>query len=127
MNLSKKSKLAIAILLFTAAVGVVFYEYVMKPPATIEDREVAMTSEATAIFEKVKSNPSEWQDKVVVISGTVTSTDAAGLSLNENTYCQFKSNTEIPTNKLKVTLKGRIIGYDDLLEELKLDQCIILN
>jgi hypothetical protein len=127
MNLSKKSKLAIAILLFTAAVGVVFYEYVMKPPATIEDREVAMTSEATAIFEKVKSNPSEWQDKVVVISGTVTSTDAAGLTLNENTYCQFKSNTEIPTTKLKVTLKGRIIGYDDLLEELKLDQCIIVN
>lgn len=127
MNLSKKSKLAIAILLFTAAVGVVFYEYVMKPPATIEDRAVAMTSEATAIFEKVKSNPSEWQDKVVVISGTVTSTDAAGLTLNENTYCQFKSNTEIPTNKLKVTLKGRIIGYDDLLEELKLDQCIIVN
>ena len=28
-----------------------------------------------------------------------------------------------PTND--ISLKGRIIGYDDLLEELKLDQCII--
>jgi hypothetical protein len=28
-----------------------------------------------------------------------------------------------PSNN--ISLKGRIIGYDDLLEELKLDQCII--
>lgn len=110
-----------------AAIGVVVFEYVMKPPATIEDREVAITSEAKEIFEKVKRNPAEWQDKVVIISGTVTSADDAGLTLNTNTYCQFKPNTDIPDSKTKVHLKGRIIGYDDLLDELKLDQCIIVN
>ena len=26
-----------------------------------------------------------------------------------------------------VTIKGRCIGYDDLLEELKMDQCIIIK
>ena len=29
--------------------------------------------------------------------------------------------------KQEVSIKGRIIGYDDLLEELKLDKTIIIN
>jgi hypothetical protein len=26
-----------------------------------------------------------------------------------------------------VTVKGRVVGYDDLMAEIKLDQCSILN
>jgi len=27
----------------------------------------------------------------------------------------------------QITIKGRVIGFDDLLEQIKLDQCFILN
>ena len=78
-----------------------------------------------AIFKGLISE--EWQDKIVVVSGEVTNIDEKGIMLSSKIYCQLKQVTDLqkinPSNN--ISLKGRIIGYDDLLEELKLDQCII--
>ena len=68
-----------------------------------------------------------WQDKVVVITGAISGTDEKGVILSSSIFCQLKDATKITDLKIEqtITLKGRVIGYDDLLEELKLDQCII--
>ena len=69
----------------------------------------------------------QWQDKIVVVSGEVTNIDDKGVMLSSKIYCQLKQLTDLQkiNPSSNISIKGRIIGYDDLLEELKLDQCII--
>ena len=47
--------------------------------------------------------------------------------IDNSTYCQLKDKTALGTIKEgeSIAIKGRMIGYDDLLEEVKLDQTII--
>ena len=126
MSLSKKVKISLGVIIALLIVGFISYRYVMKPPMLLEDREISFEGSNQEIFKKVQEKPKEWQDKVVLITGTITSKDEKGFTLSNNIYCQLADKQDIDTNE-DIKVKGRIIGYDDLLEELKLDQCLILN
>ena len=124
MNLSKKSKF-IVLLLAICCLGWITYTYLMKPPATIESKQVAFTGTAAAFSTKIQENTNDWLNKVVVLEGVVTSKDAYGITLNSEVYCQFRETQKTVVEQQNIKIKGRFIGYDDLLNELKLDQCII--
>lgn len=127
MSLSKKSKVIISLLILIAISVVVVYQYSMRPPKKIEAKKVDFTGTSDAFLSKVKEDFSIWQDKVVVLSGTITNNDGKGVTLSDQIYCQFREDVNINSiqNNQEIKIKGRVIGYDDLLEELKLDQCII--
>ncbi len=127
MSLSKKSKIIIALLVTIAISVVIVYQYSMRPPTKIEAKKVDFTGTSDAFLSKVKEDFSVWQDKVVVLSGSITNNDGKGITLSSQIYCQFREDVDIKTiqNNQEIKIKGRVIGYDDLLEELKLDQCII--
>lgn len=127
MNLSKKSKLVISIIFVITIGGFTVYKYSMKPPAKIESKKVDFTGTSEELLSKVQENATEWQDKVVIISGNITSSDEKGVILSSSIYCQLRDTLLAKTlnTNTNISLKGRVIGYDDLLEELKLDQCII--
>ncbi|MEQ6123758.1 hypothetical protein AAON49_06115 [Pseudotenacibaculum sp. MALMAid0570] len=127
MNLSKKSKIILGLLIFVAISVVVVYQYSMRPPAKIETKKVDFTGTSDALLSKVKEDFSVWQDKVVVLTGSITNSDANGVTLSNQIYCQFRDTADVKSfqNNQEIKIKGRVIGYDDLLEELKLDQCII--
>jgi hypothetical protein len=99
----------------------------MQPPTIIENKKIDFTGSSDELLLRITDHTEEWQDKIVVVSGEVTSSDDKGIMLSRKIYCQLKQVTDLqkinPSNN--ISLKGRIIGYDDLLEELKLDQCII--
>ena len=118
MNLSKKNKF-IVFLLAICCSGYVYYTHLMKPPASIESRQAAEFSP------KVQENANEWLNNIVVLEGVVTSKDENGITLNNRIYCQFSTRQKIVVAEQTLQIKGRFIGYDDLLNELKLDQCII--
>lgn len=124
MNLLKKNKF-IVFLLAICCSGYVYYTHLMKPPASIESRQVAFTGTAAAFSPKVQENANDWLDKVVILEGVVTSKDENGITLNNRVYCQFSATQKIVVAEQTLKIKGRFIGYDDLLNELKLDQCII--
>tara|TARA_R110001632_G_scaffold10544_5_gene38943 strand:+ start:20104 stop:20490 length:387 start_codon:yes stop_codon:yes gene_type:complete len=127
MSLSKKSKIAIVVILVIAITSVVVYKYSMLPPAKIESKKVDFTGTSNELLSKIQENAAEWQDKIVVISGKITSVEDKGIILSSSIYCQLRDSTLAKTlnPNSPISLKGRVIGYDDLLEELKLDQCII--
>ena len=76
---------------------------------------------------EIQKDISAWQDNVVVLTGIVTQRDENGITLSSRIYCQFRKdvNTTLIKEYQEIRLKGRVIGYDDLLDKLKLDQCII--
>ena len=127
MNLSKKSKWILNILVLSCIAFYTIYRYAYKPHKTIEKLEIEYDGTSHNFIEKVKEDASIWNNKIVLLSGIITSKEDKGITLNNSIYCQFRE--DVTSSKLKeshpISLKGRVIGYDDLLEELKLDQCII--
>jgi hypothetical protein len=127
MSLSKKSKIAFGVLFIIVIAVFSVYKYSTKPPAEIEERSVDFTGTYKELFREIEINAALWQDKIVLISGEISSLDDKGFVLSKNIYCILKEVSILKkiTSKQNIIIKGRIIGYDDLLEELKLDQCII--
>lgn len=127
MSLSKKSKIFLVFLIISILLAVVVFKNAMKPPAKIETKEAAFSGTSDTFLSKIQENAVIWQDKVIVLQGTITSKDEKGITLSNQIYCQFREDIDVTSlnNNDTIKLKGRVIGYDDLLEELKLDQCII--
>lgn len=127
MSLSKRSSIIMTILVVIAITAFIVYRYAMQPPTTIESKEVDFTGSSDTFLAEIQKDISAWQDNVVVLTGIVTQRDENGITLSSRIYCQFRKdvNTTLIKEYQEIRLKGRVIGYDDLLDELKLDQCII--
>jgi hypothetical protein len=129
MSLSKKIKIAIGIIAFVLITAYVVKSIIYKPHVLIEQQDSVYKGDALDFLKKIKVDTSQWQDKIVELSGKITSKDKQGLMLNTAIYCQLKMMEDLSSlsEGQEVSIKGRIIGYDDLLEELKLDKTIIIN
>jgi hypothetical protein len=89
-----------------------------------EDTAFTVTSEAivTEFTTNAEAANKKYLEKPVAVSGTVTSVKATEVILDNAVNCNFLTAAPIKKDQ-KVTIKGRVVGYDDLLEEVKLDQC----
>lgn len=133
MSLSKKSKKILMIALAVIVVGGVGgYFYLYQSHQTLDDMEVVYKGSADEFQSKMEASADAWSkagDKVIEVTGVITAKDVKGISVNESLYFQLEEDTKTDnlTEDQKVRIKGRIIGYDDLLGELKLDKAIILK
>lgn len=127
MSLSKRSKILIAILVIGLVGGFVAYKIIYKPHPVIENQKAAFVGVADAFKKDVVAQQAKWLNGIVELEGDVTEVDDKGLLLSESIYCQFKNPESLQGIKKgkSIRIKGRFIGYDDLLEEVKLDQCIV--
>lgn len=127
MSLSKRSKIILLIILIGAVAGFAVYKYAMQPPESIESKKVDVTLSSDEFMETIKKDYSVYEDKIVVLTGTISSVDGNSIIIDQQIYCQFKddiSNSSLTADQ-NITIKGHVLGYDDLLEEVKLDECII--
>lgn len=132
MSLSKRNKILLIILGAIIVGGVGGYFYLYQSHKTLDDMEVVYTGSAEEFQSKMETSAETWSkagDKVVELTGVITAKDVQGISVDENFYFQLEEGTKTDnlTENQKVRIKGRIIGYDDLLGELKLDKAIILK
>lgn len=68
----------------------------------------------------------KYLNKAIEVSGRVTQVSKNLLMIDGKVSCQFEISPNVAVNS-QVILKGRLTGYDDLLEEVKLDQCLIIK
>jgi len=128
--MSKKTKVLLFIVL--ALVGVfLMYNYVMKGGArNLEKEKSEFSISGVQIFEDFSTNSElaskKYLNKAVEISGIVTNVNQNVIILDGKVSCQLQvmSNVKLNTN---VIIKGRVTGFDDLVEEVKLDQCLIVE
>jgi hypothetical protein len=123
--MSRKTKIIGASILLFALIGFASVYYVFNGGArnlATEATEFTVTS--TTILAEFTQNPQnkKYLDKAVAISGTVTAVSPTEVTLDGSIICALSAPE--PTIKMdqKVTIKGRVVGFDDLLGELKLDQ-----
>lgn len=133
MSLSKRTKkiiiICIAALILVVGGGLL---YMYKAHESIDDMEVAFKGNSQEFLTKMEGSADEWTtggNKVVELTGVVTGKDLKGVTVNGSIYFQLEEGTKTDnlTEGQKINIKGRIIGYDDILEELKLDKAIILK
>ncbi|WP_299108194.1 hypothetical protein [uncultured Tenacibaculum sp.] len=132
MNFQKKNKKKLLYSLLVLLLGFyLVYNYIIYKPHKVVDKvKSEFVGNASDLLDSIKTQDIKlWLNKIVTIQGKVTSKDDFGIVLNEAIYCQLKKKSNIQSIKAEqsIALKGQIIGYDDLLEELKLKYCIIKN
>ena len=118
-------------LLIIVIVTFLGYHYIYQDHRDIESETAAFTFTAEDITNEFEINPSDaeskYLNKTIIISGIITELNSNQITVNDKVFCQLNKATNILKTNQEVTLKGRFIGYDNLLEEIKLDQCYIIN
>lgn len=130
MKLNKKK--GILVILFILMVAVVFYNYVYQDHRNISAELPSATLTSDEVVLRFKQDLSaaeeDFLDKTIIIKGSVSELNPNNLTLDNMVFCNF--NEEISTT-IKISqnlkIKGRILGYDELLEIIKLDQCLIVK
>ena len=73
----------------------------------------------------VTSATKKYSDKAISISGKVTAVSYSIVTIDQTIICNFKSPDSNIKKEQYISVKGRLVGFDDLMGELKLDQCSI--
>jgi len=127
----KKKVILIFLILILALI--VAYQYIYKAHRDITTEEGSYTITATEIFSEFNTNEkganTKYLDKTIEVTGDLSNIDVATKSIviDGKLFATFKDGvpeTLKPNSKIKI--KGRFLGYDALLEELKMDQCIVI-
>ncbi|WP_203292853.1 hypothetical protein [Luteirhabdus pelagi] len=104
------------------------YFYLFQNHRNIAKETPTITMEASDLLRSFQDFPNhEVLNKTVQVSGLISDIEANAITLNKSVYCVF---SEMPSNlKLEetITIKGRCVGYDELFEQVQMDQCIQIN
>lgn len=128
-----RKKILITIFLFII-IGISAYLYIYKGHRNIESETADYVVTVNELEREFTSNDSlayiKYQDKTIELSARVTSIDKAsnGIVMSEKVFVTFKNR--LPQNIISgktLKIKGRFLGYDELLQEFKIDQSSIVH
>ena len=128
-----KRKLAIGTLILMLLL-VAGYRYVYQQHRDIATEKESFVVSVDSIFSEYQKNEAEadkkYLNKTIVVTGkaSLVNLQTQSIVLDEKLFAVL-SNKISNDIKLKsaVKVKGRLIGYDSLLEQIKMDQCVIQN
>ncbi|WP_460219579.1 OB-fold protein [Psychroserpens sp. MEBiC05023] len=120
----------IALIITVIIIGIVGYNYIYQDHRDVESETAEYTVLATDIAQQFSENLSiadtKYINVTIKISGKVSEIENNTITLEDKVFCQFTNSfNKTVNNDSYLVIKGRVIGYDDLLEQVKLDQCII--
>lgn len=123
----KKIATVILILIVLGGLG---YNYIFRAPLKISDANSEFTVDADQFSKEFTDNLNEaekkYLNKIVSIEGTISEIENESITLNNTVYCKFDMAIQFDKYE-KIKVKGKCIGYDELFEVIKLDQCIVEN
>ncbi|SNR14324.1 hypothetical protein [Tenacibaculum jejuense] len=127
MTFLKKNKKLLIALFLIALVGFGGYLYIFQKPEEVSEIKPSFIGTSKDFISKNSAKITEWNTKIIEITGTISSVSNEGVILDHNVFCQFLEDQKLNTlnENQTITVKGMVIGYDDLLDELKLNQCTL--
>lgn len=119
----------IALLLLVSSGIYFYYGFLFKEARNIESEMPDLSIATTKLLYDYNSNPKKadslYLNKTIEITGKVTKETDSVVILDNAVFCLFIQKIKGNLINNKVTVKGKCIGYDELFEEVKLDQCTI--
>ncbi|MGC6430510.1 MAG: hypothetical protein ACON5F_05670 [Jejuia sp.] len=129
--MKKKASYIIAITTIVLGItGYTIYGYMYKAHRDIasEGIDYNLTSDYLQKAMRVDSTSKKIIDRVIQTEGVITSIEQNSVVINDAIQVNFtKTDISNLQPQTKLTIKGRCVGYDDLLELVKIDQAIITN
>lgn len=117
------------IIFILIAIGIISYKYIYKNHRDIPNENAKYVLKSTDLLNEFITSPTDSEKKylnnTIEVHGIITELNDYDLTLDDKIFCQFSFKIKVDSTSIKI--KGRFIGYDDLLEQLKLDQCTILT
>lgn len=109
---------------------IIGYSYINQSHRDIENENAEFNVNAIDIASYFSENTSlaetKYLNTTIAAKGNITEVNSNSITLSDKVFCQFtKALDTTLKNNTTVNIKGRVIGYDDLLEQVKLDQCSI--
>ncbi|WNH13185.1 OB-fold protein [Thalassobellus suaedae] len=122
----------IIIFIFIILLTIIGYNYLYQDHRDINSEQTDFSLTATTLLNEFSINPNasekKYLNKTIEINGSITEKNSDNLTIDDKVFCLLLNNTQnILENNSPIIVKGRVIGYDDLLELVKLDQCTILK
>ena len=129
MSLLKKNKVVFissAMMVLSVGTGYV-YQYISMSPKDVVEITPEYVGDATEFNFLVTDNLSYWTGKVVQITGKVTELTEYGIVMNGTIFCQFENGDDLQSivENQQINIKGKLVGFDEILMEIKLNQCIL--
>lgn len=130
--MSKKNKIIFTVFAILSLGVFVGYQYIYQEHRDISSEEAKfeitsndLISEYSLSSEKANQ---KFLDKTIIISGILTSVDSDSKTfvIDDKVTCNSVENTNVKIGE-NLAVKGRFIGYDELLEEYRLDECIVIS
>ncbi|HLO74706.1 MAG TPA: hypothetical protein VK164_12270 [Flavobacterium sp.] len=113
--------------------GILLYNYIYKEHRNIANEEESFVVSVIDLKHDYLKNDSianaKYLDKTIIIYGKITSMDLSNKMLMIDTSLSAvikDANLKLKQND-SIKMKGRFIGYDDLLEEFKMDECSVIE
>ncbi len=134
MNQKLSKILLICVIVILFVVGLFFsaryYAYNGgKRDLNSEEAEYTLTAKefvAKFITDEIEANK-KYLEKPVAISGKITSINNKEIILDEVVVCMLNAVESKLIVGQVILVKGRVIGYDDLMGSVNMDQCSINN
>lgn len=128
--MTKKILIAIS---FFLLIGISVYLYSYKGHRDIESETADYVVTVYELEKEFTSNDSlayiKYQDKTIELTAQVTTIDTAsnGIVMGKKIFATFKDRLpkDIRSGKM-LKIKGRFLGYDELLQEFKIDQSSVV-
>lgn len=123
-------KKAVFILLVIISILFLSYNYLYHEHRNISNEKAVFSIAGTKILQDFSVDESKanfkYLDKTVAVKGKITSIDALNktIIIDEKVFILLKKISDVKQNEV-ITIQGRVIGYDSLLEEIKIDQAEI--
>lgn len=126
----KRIAFVIVALLLLVSSGIYFYYgFLFKEARNIESEMPDLSIATTKLLYDYNSNPKKadslYLNKTIEITGKVTKETDSVVILDNAVFCLFTQKIKGKLINNEITVKGKCIGYDELFEEVKLDQCTI--
>lgn len=126
-------KTLLAIFIFVAA-GLSIYYYVYQGHRNIDSEKAAYTLETADLQKEFTANDSlafvKYQNQTIELRARITliDLDNNALVLDNKVFATFNDSLprDLNTNQI-FNVKGRFLGYDELLDEFRMDQSSIVK
>jgi len=119
--------------LFVIIGAFLLHNYIYKNHRDISSEKESFFVSVVELKNDYKKNDSlanlKYLNKTIIIYGKISSLDLVSniLAVDTSLSATIKSKNSALRVNDSIKLKGRFIGYDDLLEELKMDECSIVE
>ncbi|SHG46313.1 hypothetical protein [Flagellimonas flava] len=124
----RKWTFAVLVAFFTLAMVWLGYAFLSGEHRSISEEEAVFDLSAEQLFmDWNREGGKRFVDQTIIASGTITEMEKNSVILDNKIQVNFIDMALELSNGDSLAIKGRCVGYDDLLELVKIDQASIVN